>query len=667
MSALFAKGSGLLRSAWLATLAATLVLSGCGHSSGSTAVGVGSGITLNSPSSTTEVEEGASLEITASVADDPQNLGVVWSLLGPGTASTNTKSTYVYVAPTGVTGSDTVTLTATSIANPLQQASVTLTVNGTLQLEPPVLFPANINVPYATFFTVDGGIAPYTWTVVSGSVPAGLSLDGSTTQTTALSGTPTTLGTSTFTLKVTDSSSGVQTITQTVVVGPQSACVLGGQYAYLFTGFKNGLPVVRAGNFNIATDGTILGEDDYKDATLSRIDEQLSDGTCTTVSQNRGEVQLVSPFGVEQFDFGVRAALDAGQFQENDGTPVVGTAQFLKQDTTKFSLAAIAGDFAFGMVGDSGKGERLVVVGRLTLGATGAITAGQADSNSILAAPGAALTGSFAAPDSSGRGTATLVVGGLTLPIAYYIVDENTIYVVSDDASTTAPRLAGRMSSQTGAGSFSATSLAGPVVLSMFGSQVIQSLPQATVSVGLMRGGVNGAVTVGLDFVDPTLTIDENNTTAAPYTVAANGRGTLTLDNTTSAPRKFVLYLWGPGNGYLVEPASPVGTFGTLDAQLGSPYSNFHPTYFLGGSVFNSSSSPITSVPELFFDDGAMSGNLTGSYAIDPVTGQVLATVTRNILGGTGLIGYVISPTRMVLIGNGVNSVNSTLVWLMSY
>ena len=47
---------------------------------------------------------------------------------------------------------------------------------------------------------VEGGTAPYTWSLVSGSLPAGLSLSGGG----RLTGTPSTLGTSTFTLRAVD-------------------------------------------------------------------------------------------------------------------------------------------------------------------------------------------------------------------------------------------------------------------------------------------------------------------------------------------------------------------------------------------------------------------------------------------------------------------------------
>ncbi len=61
---------------------------------------------------------------------------------------------------------------------------------------------ATIGVAYAVQLTVAGGAPPYTWAVSSGALPLGLTL----TPGGLLSGTPTTDGTSSFTISVTDSS-----------------------------------------------------------------------------------------------------------------------------------------------------------------------------------------------------------------------------------------------------------------------------------------------------------------------------------------------------------------------------------------------------------------------------------------------------------------------------
>ena len=64
-----------------------------------------------------------------------------------------------------------------------------------------------------------GGTSPFTWSVSAGSLPPGVTLNASTG---LLSGTPTTAGTYSFTVKVTDSSGQTNTeaVTLTVIPGP---------------------------------------------------------------------------------------------------------------------------------------------------------------------------------------------------------------------------------------------------------------------------------------------------------------------------------------------------------------------------------------------------------------------------------------------------------------
>ncbi|RZI41730.1 CHRD domain-containing protein [Herbaspirillum sp. HC18] len=64
-----------------------------------------------------------------------------------------------------------------------------------------------VGSPYSQSLIATGGTTPYTWTVASGTLPAGLTLDA----TGMISGTPTAAGPSSFTVRVTDSAAPVAT------------------------------------------------------------------------------------------------------------------------------------------------------------------------------------------------------------------------------------------------------------------------------------------------------------------------------------------------------------------------------------------------------------------------------------------------------------------------
>lgn len=67
---------------------------------------------------------------------------------------------------------------------------------------------AIVSAAYSATLAASGGKAPYAWSLVQGSLPSGLSLDG---ETGVISGTPTASGTSSFTVQVRDSQTSAAT------------------------------------------------------------------------------------------------------------------------------------------------------------------------------------------------------------------------------------------------------------------------------------------------------------------------------------------------------------------------------------------------------------------------------------------------------------------------
>ena len=652
-----------------------LVLAACGGGSksntsttGTTGVGVGIGVVLASATGATTIQQGTTLQINASVTNDSANKGVTWSVVGDGTIASSDTTKAVIQAPSGIIGSTFVTLTATSIADTTKTSSVTVTINGTPTILAPVLFPANESVAYTAYLTVAGGLDPFTWAVTTGTLPAGLKLDGSTTATTAIIGTPTATGSSTVTVTVTDANKVAATKTITLVVNPKTACLLLGRYAYSISGFKNNAVAVRAGSFSVDTNGVVTGVVDELDSQGGKQAVVPTNGVCKTYTQNRGVIYWS---GGENFDFVMQSNLKDGHIQENDGTGFAGAGQLLAQTPTAFPLTARVGDYVFAGAGDDGKGRRYALAGRYTLGSNGGLSAGMGDDDAATPVTGAVLTGNFTDADANGRGTGTLVLGSQSLAVAYYVINASHALFVSSGTSGSDPRVIGEIRPQTGAPNLDATALANPAVLSLIGSSPSATKPvtaASTVAVGRLSGAVpgSGTVSVNLDVTDRTTTLVNSSYTAQPYTVAGNGRGTLTL-GTGSAVRHFVLYADGLGGAVVLEPVSVANNFGFLEPQVGVPFTSFPSSYYVGGTVYAPASSPISTLPQLTLSAGTVGGNLSGSFAVDPATGRLIGTVSRNLLGGTGLVMYVVSPEKLVIIGDGYNSINSQLAWMYRF
>jgi hypothetical protein len=123
----------------------------------------------------------------------PQGLGITDSGIISGTPTTQGTSTFIVQV-----------VDAQSADNDFQQLSLTVQ-NPTV---PPVsvtttsLPNAKRNKSYSQTMQATGGVAPYSWAIVSGSLPAGLSLNSSTG---VISGKATTLGLYNFTVRAVDS------------------------------------------------------------------------------------------------------------------------------------------------------------------------------------------------------------------------------------------------------------------------------------------------------------------------------------------------------------------------------------------------------------------------------------------------------------------------------
>src|SRR6185437_5040794 len=242
--------------------------------------------------------------------------------------------------------------------------------------------------------------------------------------------------------------------------------------------------------------------------------------------------------------------------------------------------------------------------------------------------------------------------------------------LMNADSTVGTSREFGYLTAQTGdvnPSTFDAAALASPSVLSLWGRRGNVD-PDAVVALGRLSGADAGAGTVNLvlDTSDQSMDTDNVVYTGQAYTVAANGRGTLSLIG--ASPRNFVFYLDGVSNGYLLEQGSGAGSSGLLELQV-PPAGGFTDTLagdFVSGTQYAMSNGPIVLQPLAELTYGSLSSSAqSGSFAIDS-TGRGFGTAQLNGIATTADVLYIVSPTKVNLMNFGTpNGLNGSISWLI--
>jgi hypothetical protein len=133
-----------------------------------------------------------------------------WSISAgtlPSGLSLNNVTGVISGTPTSA-GTSTVTFRVTDANNGTNTKALAITINSTFYITTSTLAFGTTGTTYSQTLTATGGKTPYTWSLTSGSLPAGLSLNSTTG---VISGTPTATGSSTFTVQVKDDNNATAT------------------------------------------------------------------------------------------------------------------------------------------------------------------------------------------------------------------------------------------------------------------------------------------------------------------------------------------------------------------------------------------------------------------------------------------------------------------------
>jgi hypothetical protein len=521
-------------------------------------------------------------------------------------------------------------------------------------------------VPYSATLGAAGGSPPYTWSITTGTLPAGLSLDPNSG---VISGTPTTPGASPFTVQVTDSLSNNASANLQIVVNAQiTNGSLSGHYAFTLSGYSSGSPIFMAGSFTADGNGNLLaGVIDANSGPGEPQGGYAFTGTYAIQADGLGDMNLtVATLGPMHFSVSLSNNGNGQLILDNTDPGTRGSGVFLVQNAVSFQPPAV-GTYAIGTNGADANFQRLVKAGAFTVSSRGNISAGEEDLNDNGTLANRTFTGTFLPPSAqTGRGQALMAFpGGITNNYAYYVISAGQFAIIgTDPVRVQDPLTLGTVQAQL-ASAFNDSSLSGNSIMELNGLNPNGGNPTADVLLGLASWNGGGA---------GTTTLDENNggvtsqhTLQGTYNVAGNGRAT-TAGIGGGSP---ILYLYNFNQGFVVGQDATVLS-GTIEMQTAvPPMSNSSIVgIYVGGSLTPVEAS-ITDAVSFFQADGNgnMNGiqnysgpsgpgtqNLVSTYQVD-ASGRTVVTPTTGNLGG---IMYVVSPKKVVLLPSGTTPVLST-------
>jgi len=618
-------------------------------------------VTTSLPSGTQNTAYSAMLAATGGITP------YTWSITAgslPAGLSLNGSTGAITGTPTGAgTANFTVQVADSELPPATASAQLGITIQPAVPLSiTTTSLPSGVGgTPYNASVTAIGGVTPYAWNITAGRLPTGLNLNSGTG---AITGTPTVVGTSNFTVQVSDSETPPVMVTAQLSItinsgGGGDPGVLQGTYAFFLNGFNFELGQwTLAGSFISDGKGNITSGVLDGNSVAGQPFNTIITGTYSIASSGLNTFTIQSEsYGPVTFAF-VLSSSGNGRIIEYDDTTGQGnrgSGVMRKQDPSAFSLSKLNGGWVFGMTGADSNGLRTVNVGAFTL-ASGNITNGACDIND----GGSYLTCSFAGSVSgidaqTGRAVSTTQSNNGPSHQAIYVVSAGELVMEQIDSvpDTQTPLLVGSVLQQNWP--FSNATLNGLTVLYY---QDIHAEDGADQS-GAMIINFNGDGSTSTLSADEDLagTITQKPPSQGTYTVAGNGA--VAFGGGGGAPAGFLI---GQNHGFFVGTGSN-SIFGVIEPQTGGPFSNAS----MAGTYAAGSLPPLDYVNaenDVYVGqaDGlgtlALSGDSSRSSGLDQWFGTIINYSVASNGRGTGEaqgdpapgVIYVISPTKFVVL-----------------
>lgn len=638
--------------------------------------------------------------------NDSSNKGVTWSLSGAtgcsgtacGSLTGQNTTTVAYNAPTAIPSDLTVTLTATSVAQPSKSSAIAIVVPATVvtiqnkvtEFSAGTLGSSLFNAQFRATTQNDPANAGVNWTLTVNGMPCspacgtlslanpfGVVYSPPASVPAAPNNTPTIIATSVYSPARSD------TDAFTIFDG-SAACgtggdegVLNGQYAIMLQGWSgtgggSPSPILYAASFAADGTGKITGGQDQLNPYLSFMAYSgagiLPSGSSYSVGpDNRGCLTLTDQFentftlrfSLGGITGGIASKGDIIYFNQQSATPQRASGILRRQDPKAFSLSSLASNYAFGVDGwdnSSGSLNHFAAAGFFAQsgGTASNLSLDSNDGGKMLTTGGLQQFGSFASiqPIATGTGvaSATLNLPGFpSVDVEVYVINSSELFFVTLVLSPNGPEFSGRAIATSS--SFTASSVLPNYIFYFIGSS--SGVPSSSIGIAsLLTTSPPGALVTGT--VSGSMdgysggTASTQSFTGTYALAGVSGWLNITGANAPTSP---ICYLTNPLDGvsaFCISTDSSA-SFGVFDTQPPATYSSSS----LAGKFFFGSGEPgDNTVPDLCGVASISSGSLQGVQDISAQSGLSLATPFNATLSisadGSGNLG-----SNTVAVTNG--------------